>query len=64
MIKVNFFLLNYLLDANIEGFSKNIRVKLPDKDDDDVSDGEIDDDVNNNFYLFYNFLFIFRLIKN
>ena len=33
------------LDANIEGFSKNIRVKLPDKDDDDVSDGEIDDDV-------------------
>ncbi len=28
----------------IEGISKNNRVRL-DKDDDDVSDGEIDDDV-------------------
>eukprot|EP00828_Plagiopyla_frontata_P042076 TRINITY_DN6190_c0_g1_i4.p2 TRINITY_DN6190_c0_g1~~TRINITY_DN6190_c0_g1_i4.p2 ORF type:complete len:414 (-),score=117.33 TRINITY_DN6190_c0_g1_i4:60-1301(-) len=36
----------YDKDANIEGFSKNIRVKLPDKDDDDVSDGEIDDDID------------------
>ena len=47
MIKVKQIILKiiYLKDANIEGFSKNIRVKLPDKDDDDVSDGEIDDDV-------------------
>lgn len=43
----NYINLN-LLDKNakIEGFSKNIRVKLPEKDDDEVSNDEMDDDID------------------
>lgn len=37
-----------LLDksAKIEGISKNIRVRLPDKEDDEVSNDEMDDDID------------------
>ena len=38
-------LLFIFLGAKIEGISKNIRVNLPDKDEDEVSNDEIDDDV-------------------
>jgi hypothetical protein len=34
-----------ILDLKPENVSKNIRVRVQDKDDDDVSDGEIEDDV-------------------
>ena len=45
MIKVLLIVYKQPLDAKYEGISKNNRVRLPDKDEEDVSDGEIDDDV-------------------
>lgn len=34
------------IDSKIEGISKNLRVRLPDKDDEEISDGEIDDEID------------------
>ena len=41
-IKVLFF----TLDLKMKNIQKNNRVRLLDKDDDDISDGEIDDDID------------------
>lgn len=49
-------------DPKIEGFSKNIRIKLPEKDDDEVSNDEMDEDVHIFFLvlaLYFSFLHIF-----
>lgn len=35
-----------LLGGRIESISKNIRVKLPEKDEEEVSNDEMEDDVN------------------